>query len=106
MASKVKLDNATEKLYSENEAIIEMAKSDGWKLLRKEIMNSIVDMQSVNNVEGKTDSEIALNVQVRKEVVVYLWEFFKGVDGTINQHNAFKESLEVDPEVDYIEQAK
>lgn len=81
------MDAETQTNYKEGELYLQIIQHPGWELIKEQVINpAILDLQSVNNINLSTVTDIAREVYARKMAVTYLVDILKDVEGRAIQH--------------------
>lgn len=82
------MDNETQQIYAEGEAISEFVKSRAWGLIKTRFDAKVLDLQSTRNIKQDTAEKIAIEVAARNAACDILIEFWQEIDGLAEQHQS------------------
>jgi len=89
------LDKETKEILSDGEKIKLMVEGDAWSIVRKKMLNQIMDLQSVRNVEiASNPAEILIDIKARLVVIDTLLNFLREIEGMAEQYDSNKDILQ------------
>lgn len=97
----MKPDRETQKVLSDQEKIKLLTEHDGWGIVRKKLLDKLMDMGSILNIQDLSPDKITVEVAGRQLAFQVLKEWLDEVEGTAQQ---FKNNSELYKEVkdDYL----
>ena len=78
------MDEDTQKELSDTEEIRHMVMGRGWALVRQKFIDKIVEYDSIGNVQGKSDRDIAIDMKAREAIGRELYNILQEVEGDAN----------------------
>jgi hypothetical protein len=82
------VDNETQKVFAEGEAVANYVNSKGWHIVKDLFAAKISDLQSIKNLEAGTATKMMQDVKIRLAAVDILLEIIREVEGQAQQHVA------------------
>lgn len=71
---------------SREKHLSELVKSSGWAEAKAMLIERMMDIQSVMNVEGKTEKEVFEDIKLRKNIITEMKDWIADIEGTVTQY--------------------
>lgn len=92
------MDDETKKVVSEQQPIAKLTETEGWAEARKKLVDKILDLQNAFNIQDTGDAQmLVIDVRARKLATNILYDWLREIEGTKEQYNANKLTLNNKP---------
>lgn len=86
--AKIKLDKATEKVFTQGEHLKSMTGSTGWAIAREMLLKKIATLLNMADISELNPQTIVQVIGIRQETAKALLGWLKEIEGTVEQHNS------------------
>lgn len=94
------IDPQTQKVLKDGEILANLVDSDGWKMAKKRLCDSLLTVMDIMTLEKKDD--IVQEIGARQLAVQLVMNWISEIEGTANQHTSNVELLKTMLKEDYI----
>lgn len=91
------MDAETKTILDSQQQVAAFVKSEGWGSVREKLTNKIIDLQNAFNIEDKDAEKMLIDLRARKMATEMLFGWLQEIEGTNDQYNANKLTLNSKP---------
>lgn len=91
------MDKETQTIVSEQKQIAKLTETEGWNYARAKLVDRVLDLQNAFNVNDADPQMLLVDIRARKLATTILYDWLREVEGTKEQHDANKSTLNTKP---------
>lgn len=94
---KDNIDKETQQVMDEQKQAEQLVRSDGWGYARAKLVERVLELQNAFNIEDSDAQMMLIDIRARKLATEILYDWLKEVEGTKEQYESNKLTLNPKP---------
>lgn len=79
-----------DKIMQENDELVLMIKSKGWKIAKKKLFEKIIELSDILVYDEKDAHKLMIEIGANQQAIKILLEWIDEIEGEVSKYNSYK----------------